>query len=64
MPCKHHFHLICIDKWLGINESCPICRYKMPLDDQCEKKDDESDDGGGNDMEEDRLFSVVHTVIR
>ncbi|KAH0696137.1 hypothetical protein KY290_013504 [Solanum tuberosum] len=42
MPCKHHFHSICIDKWLGINGSCLIYRYKMPVDEQCEKKDEES----------------------
>ncbi|KAK4710484.1 hypothetical protein R3W88_004997 [Solanum pinnatisectum] len=52
MPCKHHFHdSICIDKWLGINGSCPICRYKMPVDEQCEKTDeDEIGDDGGSDM--------------
>ncbi|XP_022891233.1 E3 ubiquitin-protein ligase SIRP1 isoform X3 [Olea europaea var. sylvestris] len=33
MPCKHRFHGNCIKKWLEIHGSCPICRYKMPVDD-------------------------------
>ncbi|KAL9687661.1 hypothetical protein QQ045_032068 [Rhodiola kirilowii] len=24
--CKHLFHLECIDKWLGLHTTCPICR--------------------------------------
>lgn len=32
MPCKHKFHAKCIESWLGIHGSCPICRYKMPVD--------------------------------
>ncbi|KAH0717433.1 hypothetical protein KY285_013464 [Solanum tuberosum] len=65
MHCKHHFHSICIDKWLGINGSCPICRYKMPVDEQCEEKDedDEIGDDGGSDMEEDRVMFIFHVSI-
>jgi len=29
LPCNHTFHLHCIDHWLGINNTCPICRYKI-----------------------------------
>uniref|UniRef100_A0A0N5AC16 RING-type domain-containing protein n=1 Tax=Syphacia muris TaxID=451379 RepID=A0A0N5AC16_9BILA len=26
LPCEHHYHLKCIDKWLKTNRTCPICR--------------------------------------
>ncbi|XP_012574151.1 RING-H2 finger protein ATL67 [Cicer arietinum] len=27
MPeCRHYFHLCCLDSWLKLNGSCPVCR--------------------------------------
>nr|DAD34894.1 TPA_asm: hypothetical protein HUJ06_005534 [Nelumbo nucifera] len=39
MPCKHKYHSSCIEKWLGLHGSCPICRFKMPVDEEeCRKR--------------------------
>ncbi|KAL0424353.1 UNVERIFIED_CONTAM: E3 ubiquitin-protein ligase MP [Sesamum radiatum] len=46
MPCEHRFHSGCIEKWLGIHGSCPVCRYSMPADEKKEKESDERDGGG------------------
>ncbi|KAJ2727198.1 hypothetical protein GGI07_000082 [Coemansia sp. Benny D115] len=26
LPCKHHMHQACVDEWLHINKSCPLCK--------------------------------------
>lgn len=29
LPCHHHFHCSCIDKWLYINATCPLCKFNI-----------------------------------
>ncbi|GLJ12892.1 hypothetical protein SUGI_0199920 [Cryptomeria japonica] len=29
--CKHCFHAGCVDAWLRLNPSCPVCRTASPL---------------------------------
>ncbi|XP_071700828.1 E3 ubiquitin-protein ligase At1g63170-like [Rutidosis leptorrhynchoides] len=29
LPCCHHFHATCIDKWLYINATCPLCKFNI-----------------------------------
>ncbi|KAI3429165.1 RING-type domain-containing protein [Psidium guajava] len=41
MPCKHRFHGGCIERWLGVHGTCPVCRYEMPVEEgkACEKRE-------------------------
>ncbi|KAL2461356.1 RING/U-box superfamily protein [Abeliophyllum distichum] len=43
MPCKHTYHADCIVAWLEINNSCPVCRFRLPTN---EEKYGEGLDGG------------------
>lgn len=32
LPCGHNFHGECILPWLRQNNTCPVCRYSLPVE--------------------------------
>ncbi|EQB60439.1 e3 ubiquitin-protein ligase rnf130-like protein [Vairimorpha apis BRL 01] len=31
LPCDHHFHSECVDEWLALRESCPLCKKNINI---------------------------------
>mmetsp|Transcript_54504 Transcript_54504/g.118021 ORF Transcript_54504/g.118021 Transcript_54504/m.118021 type:complete len:328 (+) Transcript_54504:93-1076(+) len=42
MPCGHEFHNGCIVPWLRSNNTCPVCRLRLPEAETEEEEDDDS----------------------
>lgn len=34
MPCGHIFHPTCLTPWLGNKNTCPVCRFELPTEEE------------------------------
>lgn len=65
MPCGHKYHGGCIEKWLGVHGTCPVCRYKMPVDEDDEsKKSSDVEEGEGRGRREEIWVSFAFSGRR
>ena len=47
MPCGHIYHPDCLKPWLEQNNTCPVCRFDLPIEEEESANAQASAAGGG-----------------
>ena len=52
--CNHHFHAKCVDEWLHVNKTCPLC--VRDVEDEMKKQESQQQNQSSSpDVETSRL---------
>lgn len=38
VPCAHIFHPECLKTWFEENNTCPVCRYELPIAEEAKEQ--------------------------
>ncbi|KAG9090762.1 hypothetical protein FRC07_012020, partial [Ceratobasidium sp. 392] len=47
LPCKHSFHAECIEPWVKVKGTCPVCRFELVSQDRRGGENRNNEAGGG-----------------
>ncbi|KAG8736199.1 hypothetical protein FRC10_009574 [Ceratobasidium sp. 414] len=47
LPCKHSFHVECIEPWVKVKGTCPVCRHELISQDRRSGENRDEGPGGG-----------------
>jgi len=63
LPCEHMFDQGCVTTWLKEHNTCPHCRYELPVDDEeYEKERRERMRQTRSEIDEDRFFQQANST--
>eukprot|EP00696_Hemimastix_kukwesjijk_P007557 gnl/Hemi2/1955_TR699_c0_g1_i1.p1 gnl/Hemi2/1955_TR699_c0_g1~~gnl/Hemi2/1955_TR699_c0_g1_i1.p1 ORF type:complete len:485 (+),score=89.42 gnl/Hemi2/1955_TR699_c0_g1_i1:114-1568(+) len=53
LPCKHFYHVECIDEWLRRNKTCPVCKHPIDVA-HASQSDSDSKSGRADEIQRPR----------
>jgi len=63
LPCHHEFHVPCIDRWLELRDTCPLCRAKISSDSSTSSSSSSSSSSENVPLTSAREDNYGHSIV-